>query len=138
MVTNIEDELYNYPAIEFQLIATERKIEYITKPPKDVSAVDFGKVGSSGSSQKDAFTECNELNKLISKHNELLYKQKNVEAMVDSLNDKEKNFVDLYYFQKKSLNSVLVEMNYSETSHHSAKQLKNEILKKLEKYWLCS
>lgn len=139
MYDNIEKELKNYSSIGKQIQSLEKQLTRIEGFPKDISAVDFSKVGSGGGGQLDAFRQLQEVQKIIKQINDLKLKKNQIEEIIKIIkddNETEYKFIKYYYIDGMKQEDVLNKLYYSEMSRNTIYNIKYKVLEHLDQYWI--
>lgn len=139
MYEYIDKELKNYSSINKQIQTLEKQLTRVEGFPKDISAVDFSKVGSGGGGQLDAFRQLQEVQKTISQLNKLKLKQKQIEEIIKIIEDEnelEYKFIKYYYIDGMKQEDVLNKLYYSEASRNTIYNIKYKVLEHLDQYWI--
>ena len=102
----IEKRLNEFPTLDYRIKMLEVKLEKqkLKGSPRDISAVDFSKVGRGGGGQ-DAQTILLDAQETICQINELKLEKELIESfneLVKKNNEKEFQFMQLYFYDKKT------------------------------------
>lgn len=114
----IKERFENYKNITNKIKGLELKLEKqkMIGCPRDIGAIDYGKVGGGGSGGQSADTILIQTQGILEQINGLRIEKEIMDNFIDTLTQSEYEFVTLYYFDKLTLNEILDKMGYSMTS----------------------
>lgn len=135
----IENRLNDYCNLDYKIKMLEIKLERqkMKGSPRDIGAIDFGKIGHGSGGNKSAQSILLDVQKTIIDINDLKYEKQTINNFIEMLKNESSeqyNFVRLYYFDKKSINETLNELGYSYNSRNTIYRIKKEIFAKFDKY----
>lgn len=135
----IEERLRNYNNIDFMLTMLSQKLDRVKMKgsPRDISAVDFEKIGHGSGASGNAISILKETNEIINKINELEFERATIKQVVEKIkseSEEEYKFIYYYYFMQESIQDVAEELGYSYNSKKTIYYKKSLILEKLDKY----
>lgn len=138
----IESRLREYPNIDFRLTMLAQKLDRVKMKgsPRDISAVDFGKVGSGGSGASgNAVTILKETQDIINTINELEFERATIQQVVEKIREESEeqyNFIDYYYYRCTPIMETAELLGYSYNSRNTIYNIKNLVIEKCDKYGL--
>lgn len=135
----IEKRLNEFPTLDYKIKGLELKLEKqkLKGSPRDISAVDFSRVGHGSGGTQSAQVILADVQNTIHQINELKIEKEFINGfneLIKKGNEKEYQFLNAYFYDKKSINEILDELNYSYNSANSLYRIKDGIILKFDKY----
>lgn len=133
----IEKRLREYPNIDFKLSLLSQKLERVKMKgsPRDISAVDFSKVGHGSGANGNAETILKETQDILNEINELEFEKQILGQILEHVKKEDYTFykfIDLYYFKNLRIQDVSEGLGYSYLSKKTIYNIKNNLEKYLE------
>lgn len=132
-IKDAEEKLRKYSTMEETLKNLRKKLEKLkySSSPKEITAVDFSRVGNGSSKRKDALEEFIEIKQLIKKINQLQGEQELISDVLEQIKNTNKenyDFICLRYFDNNSLQQTSELLGYSMNSHSTIYTIKDNAL----------
>lgn len=128
-----EEKLRKYATIEITLSNLNKRLKKLQmiSAPRDITAVDFSRVGNGSSRRKDAIDELMEVRTLTQKINELQNEQETITDVLDQIKNTNKenyNFICFRYLENNSIEDTADLLGYSKSSNHTIYSIKEKAL----------
>lgn len=136
----IEKKLRNFKSYDFTLEMLAKKLDRIKmNGVRDITAVDFSKVGHGSGGSPSAEDDLIKAKELIDTINFIEMERDYITDVVNQIrkeSEEQYRFIDLYYFNAKSITDVAEELGYSPNSKKTIYFIKKKVLEKCSIYGL--
>lgn len=128
-IKEVENKLRHFEDLEQSIINMDIRINHLINCPRDITAVNYDIKSPKYNDTMNNFVELR-----ITKDNKMLTEEEvnNIKCILESLEPKHKEVLELWYIQKKSKERIAEILGYS--SKQTIYDLKNEAIKLLEDY----
>lgn len=139
-IKDVEERLRKYKNAEETIINLNNRLKKLSMRgcPREVSAVDFSKIGH-GSCSNEAFNDLVEVQHLMKQINNIEDDKEIIENTLNIIkrdNKEDYDFIDLKYLQELPMDQVAVKLGYSSSSNRTIYSIKDRALSKFALlYW---